>query len=105
MDVKNLIKNECINLLKEEAIQFIVEWLNTTRGNISKEQERLVDQEILRGACLYRHPPYNILYNNIDIIRKGIPILDFEDCRLIISIILEDGLYIEYNNARVKLKV
>lgn len=104
MDVKNLIKDECINLLKEETIQFIVEWVITTRSNISKEQERLVDQEILRGACLYRHPPYSILYNNIDIIRKGIPILDFEDCRLIINIILEDGLYIEYNNARVKLK-
>lgn len=105
MDIKNLIEDQCIKLLKEDTIQFIIEWVNKTRSSISKEQEKLVDQKILRGACFYRHPPYNILYSNIDGIRKGIPILDFEDCRLIISIILEDGLYIEYNSARMKLKV
>lgn len=105
MEIKDLIQGECEKLLRYETTEFINQWITNIRSSISKEQEDLVDQKILRGACIYRHPPYSILYNNIETIRNGIPILDFEDCRLIISIILDDGLYVEYNSARMKLTV
>lgn len=114
MTIKLFLDGYLNTLSDKEVIASIERWIEKIRQEIAKEQIKLLNQSLvveevngnqfLRRNCIFRHPPFQVLDSNSKYIRENCdPILDYEDCQLIIKIVIGEGIYVTYNTAMMKI--